>query len=101
MTRRALREETLLDAENVVARWEPYQALDETFVLRRVKRILQPPQTVQLNFDSGTLTASGNATADWRDESRILARAIAGVERYHTDSLAITDMGKTILAVAP
>lgn len=96
----ALREDSRLDAEYVVARWEPYQALDEIFVLKRIKRILQPPQTVQLSFDSGTLIASGNATADWRDQSQILARTIAGVEQYRTESLVIKDNGKAILAAA-
>jgi outer membrane protein OmpA-like peptidoglycan-associated protein len=96
----SLLEDARLDAEDVVARWEPYQALDETFVLKRAGRILQPPDTVQLHFESATLNASGKATAQWVNQSRLLARSIAGVAHYRTDSVTIVDNDSAILEAA-
>ena len=58
------------------------------------------PDTVALSYHSGILTATGSAPADWVDQSRVLARAIAGVEQYRTQSLVIPNHDPGVLAAA-
>jgi OOP family OmpA-OmpF porin len=87
-----LRDETLIDPATVAARWEPYQALEPRFILARARKILDPPPTVQLGFENGTLKASGGAPHDWIAESRAVARALAGVNSYDDQNLVNEDL---------
>jgi len=87
-----LRNETPIDPATVAARWEPYQALEPRFILARARQILEPPPTVQLSFENGTLKASGGAPHDWIVESRAVARALPGVTTYDDQNLVNGDL---------
>jgi OOP family OmpA-OmpF porin len=87
-----LREQTELDPNSVTSRWDRYQALDPQFVNERVKKILKPPQGVELNIDNGVLKASGIAPYQWIVDSRILAPAIPGVDEFNDESLINEDL---------
>lgn len=78
----ALLAETPLSPEDVRGEWAFYQTLDSAFVLRRAIHLLEPPPTVDLRYDAGTLTASGQAAPAWIDEARQRARFLAGVATY-------------------
>ena len=54
-----------LSPDDVIGRWEPYQALTPSFVLTRARRALQPPAGVTLAFNDGVLSAAGEAPAAW------------------------------------
>jgi OOP family OmpA-OmpF porin len=71
-----------LPAGRVVARWQPYQTLEPSFVLARATRLLRPPANVTLAMHDGVLSAVGAAAADWVMDSERLAPTIAGVRRF-------------------
>lgn len=83
----ALFSEAKVDPEDVVSRWEPYQAIYPEFVLVRAKRLLQPPAGVRLRFENNILYATGIAQRSWLAEARRLAPALPGVERFIEESL--------------
>ncbi|MEP7340857.1 MAG: OmpA family protein [Acidobacteriota bacterium] len=87
-----LRDETPIDPSTVAAHWEPYQALEPRFVLARAQKILEPPATVELKLDNGTLKASGVAPHAWIAESRGIARALAGITAYDDQNLIDEDL---------
>lgn len=80
--------ESKIDPEEVVTRWEPYQAIYPEFVLVRAKRLLQPPNGVRLKFEDNILYATGIAPRGWIAEARRLAPALPGVERFQEENLS-------------
>ncbi len=74
-----LLQETTLDPEKVIQRWETYQALHPEFVLERSKRILDPPSTVSLKMEGDTLVVEGSAPHHWILRTREIVRAIPGI----------------------
>ena len=81
--------ETPLDPDDVRGEWAAYQTLDSAFVLQRAVRLLNPPPTVDLHYDAGTLSASGSATGVWLYEARQRAPFLAGITTY--DDSAVQD----------
>jgi outer membrane protein OmpA-like peptidoglycan-associated protein len=71
-----------LGPEQVVGRWQLYQALEPSLVLARAQRVLSPPATVTLRLSDGVLSASGSASAQWIDTAARLAPALPGVARF-------------------
>lgn len=71
-----------LAADDVVGRWEPYEAIQPQFVVARGQDLLRPPAGVTLSYRDGTLTASGPASDRWIVESERLAPALQGVRRF-------------------
>ena len=55
-----------VEADDVVVRVEPYQALDPEIVLLRAQRLLETPASVELTLADRTLRASGSAGPAWR-----------------------------------
>ena len=78
---------TGLDSDSVVERWQPFQALTPDFVLARAKKSLEPPTTVKLAFNDGILGAEGFASHSWVVETRRIARLLPGVTQYREDKL--------------
>jgi OOP family OmpA-OmpF porin len=85
-------QETGLDPDKVVYRWEPYQALHPAFILQRSKQILKPPKTVSLKLQGDTLVAEGRADHQWILRSRQLATAIPGIVQLREDQLIDRDL---------
>ena len=82
-----LKQKTRLDRNSVISRWERYQALDPQFVIQRTKKLLNPPQSVELRIDSGVLVASGSAPHEWVYNCRKFALAVPGVESFDDQNL--------------
>jgi OOP family OmpA-OmpF porin len=78
----ALLQQTAIKPANVEARWDEYQALHPRFIEQRARRLLEPPGTVQLKVENGTLYAQGAASPEWVGEARKLARGLAGVNQF-------------------
>ena len=76
------------EPDAVVFQWQPFQSLDPSFTLKRIKKFLDPPSTVALRLKNGTLHASGSAPQQWIVEARKLVRAIPGVEAYRDNDLS-------------
>ena len=71
-----------IDTSRVESKWQPYYALDPTFLVKRAGFVLSPPQTVQFSLEGSRLTAAGTAPAEWIRQSRTLARALPGLDGY-------------------
>ena len=71
----------------VMSRWEPYLALDPTFVLVRAKTILEPPDTVDLRLAGSVLEATGAASRRWINDAQWLARVIPGVMHFRLEQV--------------
>jgi outer membrane protein OmpA-like peptidoglycan-associated protein len=65
-----------IDPTQVVARWAPYGALDPPIVLKRLQEVLDPPPTVSLSVEGGTIVANGSATSIWLQRARIAGRTL-------------------------
>jgi OOP family OmpA-OmpF porin len=77
-----------IDPAQVVGRWEPYQSTAMPFVLTRAKAMLNPPETVNLTFEKGVLSARGLAGPEWIATSKRVAQFIPGIVQFHTARLA-------------
>jgi outer membrane protein OmpA-like peptidoglycan-associated protein len=77
--------------EDVVGRWEPFQAMSPEFVLARANKLMAPPETVSLRLNDGVLEAEGFATQEWITETRRAARFIPGVNQLKDDQLLDVD----------
>ncbi len=78
----------------VVATWEPYQALSPTFVARNAARLLRPPASVSLRFQDGVLSAAGLAPHGWIADAQELAPAVPGVTRFDDADLQDIDLAQ-------
>lgn len=85
---------TKVDPQDVVGRWENYHTSHPEFVIARAENLLQPPKTISLKFDNGTLSASGFASQNWLDEARKLAKMIPAVTSFQEDG--IIDAGREL-----
>jgi outer membrane protein OmpA-like peptidoglycan-associated protein len=88
---------TKVAPDDVVGRWESYQASHPDLVLKRAANLLQPPKTVALQFADGVLSASGFASPNWLSEARKLASLLPAVSHFQEDG--IVDAGKELEAV--
>jgi outer membrane protein OmpA-like peptidoglycan-associated protein len=72
----AILRESGVDPARVVSRWQPYQALDPVFVLRRLEASLLPPPGVRLSIEGDRIVAVGTATPLWLSRARTAARIL-------------------------
>ncbi len=79
--------EANLNPENVVFQWETYWSLNPQFILKRAKKLLQPPETVSLDFKDGTLHAKGHAPHQWVVDAQTMAEVIPGVFQFNGDEI--------------
>ncbi len=82
-----LLEMSKLPRNKVMSLWEPYQALYPAFILARARQVLDPPPTVTLSLNGGTLFAVGHAPKAWRERARQIARVIPGISAWREDHL--------------
>jgi len=81
-----------LDTNQVVSHWEPFQALHPSLIIARAKRMLEPPNTVEMTLEGQTLKLKGSASHAWIAEARLVARGIAGVSVFDAEELVDSDM---------
>jgi OOP family OmpA-OmpF porin len=67
---------TGIDPAQVVAQFDPYQALDPQFVLQRLEASLDPPPGVTLSIDGDRIVAQGAAPAPWISRARKVGNAL-------------------------
>jgi OOP family OmpA-OmpF porin len=87
-----LLQQAKMKPDKVSFHWTPYQAMSETIALRRLRRILRPPDTVTLKLQKGVLVAKGSAPHDWVIDARRLVQAMPGIETFQTDGLVELDL---------
>jgi outer membrane protein OmpA-like peptidoglycan-associated protein len=65
-----------VDPARVVSRWQPYQALDPAFVLRRLEASLAPPPSVRFSIVGDRIVAEGTATPPWLSRAHTAGRLL-------------------------
>lgn len=83
-----------IDARDVVARWEAYQASNPELVLARMTRLLEPPPTVSLSVENGALVARGSAEGDWIKAARKVVAMMPSVTRFSDEDLIDLDLAR-------
>ena len=72
----ALLGEAGIDPARVVARFDPYQALDPQSVLKRLEVSLDPPSSVTLSIAGNRIVARGSAPRAWLDRAHAVAQML-------------------------
>ena len=85
-----------LSEGSIAFRWEPYQSAHPAFVLRRAESLLDPPPSVTMGIEKGTLRVSGAALHQWITEARRLARFVPWIDHY--DDQRIVDIDRRLNA---
>lgn len=83
--------EARVNPDDVVTRFEPFQAMSPEFVLARARKLLEPPPTVNLKFADGLLEMEGFAPLKWITEMRRVVRFVPGVSQLKEDNLLDVD----------
>jgi outer membrane protein OmpA-like peptidoglycan-associated protein len=65
-----------IDPARVVAHFDPYQALDPQFVLKRLELSLDPPSSVTLSIAGNRIVARGSAPRVWLDRAHAAAQML-------------------------
>lgn len=78
-----------LDPGRLAGSWTPFVSLEAPLVERRAVNALQPPPTVSLDVEGGTLKISGQAPPTWARQALRLAPLVPGVERVSTEDLEV------------
>lgn len=76
-----------LDPEKVNIQLEPYQASWPEFIIQRVEKLLQLPDTVSIKVVNGVLYLRGSASQSWIADSRQMALSITGIEEVDIKEL--------------
>lgn len=89
-----------IDPQDVTTRWEPYQASHPDFVLARANRLLEPPKTVSLTVEDGSLVARGYAAHEWITAARKLVQLVPTVNRFDEENLVDIDTARSEIEAA-
>ncbi|MBS0220052.1 MAG: OmpA family protein [Proteobacteria bacterium] len=93
---KALLDGSGVDPARVVSRWQPYQALEPEFVLKRLEVSLAPPPSVALSVVDGRIVATGSATPLWISRARQISRLMpAGGPQF--DYSQVQDIAESLL----
>ena len=68
---------------------QPYHALQDELVLKRVEQLIAPPKSVQLKLSNGTLTISGVASDAWLSRAEQAALYVEGVDNVDSSQVSI------------
>ena len=68
---------------------QPYHALQESLVLKRVEQLLQQPKSIQLTMKDGSLTLVGVASETWLSQAEKAALYVAGVENVDSSQVSV------------
>jgi len=78
-----------LDNSQVQFQMQPYHALQESLVLKRVAQLILPPKSIQITMKDGTLTIEGVASEIWLSQAEQAALYIAGVDNINSSQVSI------------
>lgn len=74
--------------------------LDSASRLKRIRHILQPPESVLIELDSDTLKISGTAPYNWITKLNAIKQSLANVSRYDSGELVPDEWLKAAEIVA-
>jgi OOP family OmpA-OmpF porin len=84
-----------IDPQDVAERWEPYLSSHPDFVLTRMNRLLETPETASLSFENGALVARGAAPHEWIKAARTITQMTPGVNRFDDQRLVDIDLAQS------
>lgn len=90
-------QEAKLKSDKAVFLWETYHSFYPEFMLKRIKNILKPPETIMLELKNGVLYAHGSALHQWLDETRRLVKTIPGITHFREDDVVDMDLRDFII----
>lgn len=76
-----LNEVSRVPSSRVRFHWQPFLSTAPEIVILRAKQRLNPPASVTLSFDKGTLRLAGVAPVSWTRSARDAAASVPGVDR--------------------
>ncbi|MDX8381294.1 MAG: hypothetical protein R8M14_04210 [Ghiorsea sp.] len=68
---------------------QPYHALQSELVLKRVTQLIQPPKSVLLSLENGTLNISGVTSEVWLSQAEKAALYVAGVDNIDSRQASV------------
>ncbi len=79
----------------------PFYSLDPRIIAERARRTLEPPPSVSIEFNDGTLRLSGEAPHGWMDQALPRAAALPGVERVDpwVSDATVSELASSIRAL--
>ncbi len=75
------------DSNEIVAIWKYYYALDSGFVLQRLIRELDPPDSVRISYRNGILYIQGAAHPKWVEYAKLKSSTSWGIQQVNTGNL--------------
>ena len=86
------------DKDDVKQNWKTFQDTSPPFVVQRAEKLLNPPNTMKLSFENGSLIADGTASAEWLAEAKKLAPVLAGVSEFKIGQAGLQSLKNKIEA---
>jgi OOP family OmpA-OmpF porin len=80
-------QESGLNSESITSRWELYHSSHPKFIIPRIKRIINPPLSVDIRYDNGVLHTTGSAPDAWIQNARKLMDALPWIETLQFDEM--------------
>lgn len=80
-----------LRAQHVQLVWSAYQSMEPHFVEQRVRKLLQPPDSISLRLVSGELELWGTAGHRFIEDAKRWAPSLAGIDRVRLDRVVDAD----------
>jgi outer membrane protein OmpA-like peptidoglycan-associated protein len=80
-------EESRIDTTKLLIHFEPFISLEPSMVLKRAENILNPPSSVEMQYESGKLILNGEADDAWVKQAIENVSRIYGVIRIDTAGL--------------
>lgn len=87
-----LLKEAMLEPGKFMFKMEPYYSSDPVLAIKRVHKILEPPNSVTLAFKDGLLNIEGEALHQWIVRMRASLAAIPAITRYSDEKLIDIDL---------
>jgi outer membrane protein OmpA-like peptidoglycan-associated protein len=79
------------DSTDIILDFEPYQSNQSEFVIKRAKSVLKAPESVNFDYNNGTLILKGYASQQWIDKAIEFALLINGVQSIDIERMKISD----------
>jgi OOP family OmpA-OmpF porin len=81
-----------LEPDKVKFDWELYHSSHPDFIIRRIKTILRPPETVSFELKNNILHVSGAAPRQWLADAEKLVETIPGILGFQSDKVIVIEL---------
>jgi hypothetical protein len=85
-----------IDPDDVVSSWGFYHSLAPELIMDRVRRILNPPDSVTIRLYNGIISMEGSAPWNWVERAPAKILPISGVRHVRTDAIRQTGIDQKL-----